>query len=31
MIRFPGDIYRTLENTLLLNTDDYNPLSQFGR
>jgi hypothetical protein len=31
MIRFPGDIYRMMENTMLLNTDDYNPLSQFGR
>ena len=31
MVRFPGDLYRMMENTMLLNTDDYNPLSQFGR
>jgi hypothetical protein len=31
MIFFPGDLYTMFEQALLLNTTDYNPLSQFGR
>ena len=31
MVRFPGDLYSLFEQTLLLNTTDYNPLSQLGR
>ncbi len=31
MLRGPGDLYAVIEDVLLLNTTDYNPLSQFGR
>ncbi len=31
MIRFPGDLYYTVEDALLQNTTDVNPLSQLGR
>ena len=31
MLRGPGDLYSVIEDVLLLNTTDHNPLSQFGR